>query len=127
MRSQRARPPSMASAKRRGDSTGRSCHGYKMAHASLSAPAKEGEMNDEIRPNDPSRPVAGWVFPAALILLLLTLALAVARLAPPSPAPESAPADQFSAGRARAVLADLAGDGAPHPVGSPAQARVRER
>jgi hypothetical protein len=84
-------------------------------------------MNDEIRPNDPSRPVAGWAFPAALILLLLTLALAVARLAPPSPAPESAPADQFSAGRARAVLADLAGDGAPHPVGSPAQARVRER
>jgi hypothetical protein len=84
-------------------------------------------MSDEIRPNDPSSPIPGWAFPAALILLLLTLALAVSRMAPPSPVPESAPADQFSASRARAALANLAGDGSPHPVGSPAQARVRER
>jgi hypothetical protein len=84
-------------------------------------------MSNEIRPNDPSSPIPGHAFPAALILLLLILALAVFRMAPPSPVPESAPADQFSAGRAHAVLANLTGDGSPHPVGSPAQAQVRER
>jgi hypothetical protein len=84
-------------------------------------------MSDEVRPNEPSRTIPGWAFPAALILLLLILALAASRAAPPSPVSESAPADQFSAIRARAVLANLVGDGSPHPLGSPAQARVRER
>ncbi|HXO22828.1 MAG TPA: M20/M25/M40 family metallo-hydrolase, partial [Thermoanaerobaculia bacterium] len=65
--------------------------------------------------------------PAALILLLLILLLAVVRLAPPAPAPASAAAGEFSGGRARALLAELAGDGAPHPVGSAAAAGTRAR
>jgi len=43
------------------------------------------------------------------------------------PKPASAPPGEFSAGRARAVLGQLVGDGRPHPVGSPADAAVRER
>lgn len=73
------------------------------------------------------RLLAGWALPSALTLLLLVLGLAVVRLAPPSPLPESAPPGEFSAARARAILARLAGDGAPHPLGSPAQTRTRDR
>jgi hypothetical protein len=46
---------------------------------------------------------------------------------PPSPKPVSAPDSQFSAGRARAVLERLVGDGVPHPTGSPANDEVRAR
>jgi hypothetical protein len=48
-------------------------------------------------------------------------------LTPPRPRPADAPASEFSAARARAVLEHLVGDGVPHPLGSAAQARVRER
>jgi hypothetical protein len=34
---------------------------------------------------------------------------------------------EFSAYRAKSILQDLVGDGVPHPIGSPADARVRER
>jgi hypothetical protein len=70
---------------------------------------------------------AGWALPAAVIAVILTLVASAVRLAPPSPRPASAPPDQFSAGRARAVLAELVGDSQPHPVGSPANAAVRQR
>jgi hypothetical protein len=70
---------------------------------------------------------AGWMLPGALILLLLMLGLSLLRLAPPSPKPASAPAGEFSADRAHAILTRLAGDGAPHPVGSPAEARTRQQ
>ncbi len=70
---------------------------------------------------------AGWALPGTLILLLLLLVLTLLRLAPPSPKAASAPQGEFSAGRARSILANLAGDGAPHPVGSPAQMRTRQR
>src|SRR5436305_3812168 len=70
---------------------------------------------------------AGWALPAAAIAVVLTLAASAVRLAPPAPKPADAPPDQFSAGRARAVLAELVGDSRPHPVGSPANAAVRER
>jgi hypothetical protein len=70
---------------------------------------------------------AGWALPVALVLLALTLLLVVVRAAPPVPKPESVPANEFSAGRAGRILADLAGDGRPHPVGSPENARVRDR
>src|SRR4051794_12842441 len=73
-----------------------------------------------------TRLTAGWTLPGALALLLLTLGLSVLRLAPPSPKPVDAPPGEFSAGRAHAILTRLAGDGAPHPVGSPAQARIRQ-
>ena len=43
------------------------------------------------------------------------------------PRAADAPAAEFSAARACAVLERLVGDGTPHPIGSAAQARVRER
>lgn len=39
----------------------------------------------------------------------------------------NAPPTEFSAARAQAILSRLAGDQAPHPVGTPAQAAVQER
>ena len=70
---------------------------------------------------------AGWGLAVALVLLALLLPLAVARRQPPDPKPQNAPAAEFSAGRAREVLRDLLGDGRPHPVGSAANAQVRDR
>jgi peptidase M28-like protein len=70
---------------------------------------------------------AGWGFPLALALLALVLLLVVSALRPPRPRPESAPPAEFSAARAERVLRDLVGDGAPHPIGSAANARVRDR
>ncbi|HEY8379129.1 MAG TPA: M20/M25/M40 family metallo-hydrolase, partial [Nannocystis sp.] len=64
---------------------------------------------------------------AVLGASLLVAALACLRSGPPAPLPADAPADRFSAARAHAVLADLLGDGAPHPVGSAANARFRAR
>ncbi len=75
----------------------------------------------------PLRPAASWGLPAALVLLILTLLLVYVRLEPPAPKPASAPASEFAAGRARAVLAEIAGDGRPHPVGSAADTATRER
>lgn len=69
----------------------------------------------------------GWGIAAALALLAVALLLALFASGPPAAKPESAPLSEFSAGRAQAVLRELLGDGAPHPVGSPAAARVRER
>lgn len=74
---------------------------------------------------DPAAQPAGWGLAAALVLLALALLLAL-QAGPPPAKPASAPPAEFSAGRAQAVLRDLLGDGAPHPVGSPASARVRE-
>src|SRR5436305_12016839 len=75
---------------------------------------------------EPGARPAGWGLAAALVLFALALLLAF-QGAPPPAKPASAPAAEFSAGRAQAVLRDLVGDGVPHPVGSPGAARVRER
>jgi hypothetical protein len=72
-----------------------------------------------------SRAGRGLIF--ALVLLALALLLAVVQSRPPAPKSGEVPLTEFSAGRARQVLRGLLGDGAPHPVGSPANARVRER
>ena len=67
---------------------------------------------------------------ALLLGLTLVAALAVAAalgLRPTPPRSEAAPPQVFSAARAGRILRDLVGDGAPHPVGSAAAARVRER
>lgn len=67
---------------------------------------------------------------ARLIFLTLGLAaaaLSLVRASPPAPAPADAPADRFSALRARETIAALLGDSAAHPVGSPANAAVRAR
>jgi hypothetical protein len=63
----------------------------------------------------------------ALGLLAACLVLVRARLEPPPPLPGDAPAGRFAAGRALARLATLVGDDVPHPVGSPAGVRMRER
>jgi hypothetical protein len=58
----------------------------------------------------------------ALIGLLVAL-----RYRPPPARGADAGSEQFSALRAKAVLARVLGDGAPHPIGSEANTRVRER
>jgi hypothetical protein len=65
---------------------------------------------------------------AALVLVGLALlsALTVMRGAPPPAKPESAPVNEFSAARAHEELADLVGDGEPHPSGTAAHDRVRD-
>jgi hypothetical protein len=70
---------------------------------------------------------AGWGLPAALVLLALVLLLTGVRSNPPAPKGQDVPLTEFSAERARQALRTLLGDGAPHPVGSEANARVRER
>jgi hypothetical protein len=69
---------------------------------------------------------AGWGLAAALVILALLLVLASSRRQPPAPRPDTAPAE-FSGDRGRDVLRELLGDGAPHPVGSAANAAVRDR
>jgi len=77
--------------------------------------------------NGEPQAVAPWGLPVALVLLVLALFAVCVRMAPPAPKPATAPATEFSAARARAVLAEIVGDGRPHPVGSAANAAVRER
>ena len=69
----------------------------------------------------------GWGLVLALILLLLVLWVVSVRRQPPAPKPASAPATEFSGARALDVLRELVGDGRPHPIGSPANAAVRDR
>jgi hypothetical protein len=76
----------------------------------------EPEREPEVR-----RVLLGVAIVAAIWLLSLM------GLRPPSPKPASIAANQFSAGRALAVLNTLMGDDVPHPVGSAANAGVRER
>ena len=72
----------------------------------------------------------GRAFSAGLLLLAAAFAATWLGLQPPAVRPASAPAGAFSAERAmvrlRAVLG-AAGDGVPHPAGSEANTRVRER
>lgn len=76
---------------------------------------------------DPVRRPPRWGLITALALLALALALAVLLSDPPPPKPKDVALDEFSAGRAGDILRTLVGDGSPHPVGSPANDRVRER
>ncbi|MEO8752741.1 MAG: M20/M25/M40 family metallo-hydrolase [Casimicrobiaceae bacterium] len=68
---------------------------------------------------------ARFAFAVALLALILIATIAASR--GPSALPDTAPADVFSAGRARQVLQRLVGEGIPHPVGSPQNAIVRDR
>jgi hypothetical protein len=70
---------------------------------------------------------AGRGLALALILLALALLLAIVQSHPPAAKSKQVALTEFSAGRAREVLRNLLGDGAPHPVGTAANARVRER
>jgi hypothetical protein len=60
-------------------------------------------------------------------LIALALGLVLLRWPPPSARAADAPDNVFSAGRAMAVLGELLAEGQPHPVGSAAAERVRER
>jgi hypothetical protein len=66
----------------------------------------------------------GLALALAGIALLLTATLVAYR--PSAPLGANASPDVFSAYRAKAILQDLVGDGRPHPIGSPAGARMRE-
>jgi hypothetical protein len=59
--------------------------------------------------------------------LALVLALALWRAQGPPPRDASAPENEFSSVRAMSTLQGLLAEGVPHPVGSPANARVRAR
>src|SRR5260370_22173874 len=66
----------------------------------------------------------GLVLALAGIALLLAATLVAYR--PPAPLRANASPDVFSAYRADQILQDLVGNGIPHPIGSPAGARMRE-
>jgi hypothetical protein len=61
----------------------------------------------------------------ALAGIALLLAATLVAYRPPAPLGTNASPGVFSAYRAQAILQDLVGDGIPHPVGSPAGARIR--
>lgn len=67
-----------------------------------------------------------WGLVLGLVLFALALLAARARLEPPAPRGADAPATEFSAARGVELLRRLAGDGSPHPTGSPANDRIRE-
>ena len=68
---------------------------------------------------------ASWGLVLGLLLFALLLLVVRARLEPPAPRGTDAPAAEFSGERAVALLRTLAGDGSPHPTGSPANDRIR--
>jgi Peptidase family M28 len=57
----------------------------------------------------------------------LLLAITLLAYRTPTPLPADAPPATFSATRARDILKELVGDGVPHPIGSAANAQVRDR
>jgi hypothetical protein len=61
-----------------------------------------------------------------LVLFALVLLVVRARLEPPAPRGTDAPAAEFSGARAFELLRALAGDGSPHPTGSPGNDRIRQ-
>jgi hypothetical protein len=77
------------------------------------------------------QPPPAIVSPRVLGLALASLAVlqatTVLRVAPPAAVAASAPADAFSAERAFATLGRVLDEQGPHPVGTEANARVRER
>src|SRR5882672_11436418 len=66
----------------------------------------------------------GLLLAAAGIAVLLAATFAAYR--PVAPRRADAPAAEFSAHRATAILQDLVGNGVPHPMGSPAAAQLRD-
>jgi len=68
----------------------------------------------------------GGAFALALTLYALVICLTVWRARPIAPVPADAPPDEFSGIRAKALLQQLVGNGVPHPVGSAADAAVRD-
>ena len=88
-------------------------------------------MSDQSLPVEPARRGVAyarpWSLVAGLVLVALVFGLVLLRGQEPAPLPVDAPASEFSAGRAMALLGELLAEGQPHPVGSEMNARVRER
>ena len=78
-------------------------------------------------PDKPPKNDSFGRIPFTFLLLALIFLLAYESLRPPVPKPASAPAQEFSAERAREVLNHLVGDGVPHPTGSAHDEVVRGR
>lgn len=75
----------------------------------------------------PDEKPRGGAFALALAFYALVICLTALRAARPiAPKPADAPADEFSGVRAKALLQQLVGNGVPHPVGSAADAAVRD-
>jgi hypothetical protein len=70
----------------------------------------------------PHAPLLRLAFPAAFALCVTA---GLAGLRPPAPLPADAPVEVFSAARAQQELELIARE--PHPIGSPANARLRDR
>src|SRR5687768_3625844 len=62
-----------------------------------------------------------------LLPLLIVLALVLVRADGPPPKGANAPENEFSSARAMQALRGLIVEGVPHPLGTPANARVRSR
>jgi hypothetical protein len=62
-----------------------------------------------------------------LAVMAATLGLVILAAQPPAPRDAAAPADQFSAVRARVALERLLSGDTPHPIGSDANARIAAR
>lgn len=72
----------------------------------------------------PGRSIWLW---ASMALLALSVFFLEARRRPPEPLGVEAPPTVFSAARAADLLGELLAEGEPHPFGSPANARLRDR
>jgi len=77
--------------------------------------------------NGDRRTVRPAALGVALVLMALLLAVVVLRQQPPAAKGLDAPPEQFSAGRAAAILQEMQADGVPHSVGSEASERVQGR
>jgi hypothetical protein len=64
---------------------------------------------------------------SVVIVLALGFAFTLVHARGPAPKPASATSSVFSAQRAATILADLVGDGVPHPIGTAAHDVVRDR
>jgi hypothetical protein len=68
-----------------------------------------------------------WQATVVLAMAIAGATLALREGRAPAPVPSTAPADTFSAARAMDVLERVLGDQRPHPLGSDANRRVRDR
>lgn len=96
--------------------------------------AEGGRVKDSRQPVGQGRTGTGGVLllwrrwlPVALLVCVAAFALGRQASRPPAPLGDDAPLEAFSAARATAIIERLLADVGPHPVGTPANAVVRDR
>lgn len=96
---------------------------HRETEAAMAAPVTERApgMNERPLVVHPVMPLVG------VLVMMVALALLVLTARPPAAQPITAPEDAFSAARAMETMQRLIGNGAPHPVGSEANAQVGAR